>query len=138
MTTAAHDTEFAIPAGARDHEVVAEAVVERDSLLYEMSPHMHFRGARLRIEASQEATTPLLDNIRFDEPFGRQLALLCDGRRSRTELVTEMTERVARGELPKELPEGPIPDPETLRNMVAERVTECLDRIARYALFVPN
>ena len=49
-----------------------------------------------------------------------------------------MTERVARGELPKELPEDPIPDPETLRNMVAERVTECLDRIARYALFVPN
>lgn len=94
--------------------------------------------ARLRIEANQEATTPLLDNIRFDEPFGRQLALLCNGRRSRSELVTEMTERVARGELPKELPEGPIPDPETLRNMVAERVTECLDRIARYALFVPN
>ena len=51
VTTAAHDTEFAIPAGARDHEVVAEAVVERDSLLYEMSPHMHYRGARMRFEA---------------------------------------------------------------------------------------
>lgn len=51
VTTAAYDTEFSIPAGARDHQVVAEAVVEKDSLLYEMSPHMHYRGARMRFEA---------------------------------------------------------------------------------------
>jgi hypothetical protein len=51
LTTAAYDTAFEIPPGARDHEVVTETVIERDSWLYEMSPHMHFRGARMRIEA---------------------------------------------------------------------------------------
>ena len=51
VTTAAYDTEFRIPAGARDHEVIAEAVIEKDSLLYEMSPHMHYRGSRIRFEA---------------------------------------------------------------------------------------
>ncbi len=51
LTTAAYDTAFEIPPGARDHEVVTETVIDRDSWLYEMSPHMHFRGARMRIEA---------------------------------------------------------------------------------------
>ncbi|MFZ9856532.1 MAG: hypothetical protein ACO3I0_15555 [Limisphaerales bacterium] len=50
-TTAAYDTGFSIPAGVRDHEVVAETTVERHSILYEMSPHMHYRGARMRFEA---------------------------------------------------------------------------------------
>lgn len=50
-TTAAYTTTFNIPPGARDHEVIAETTVSRDSLLYEMSPHMHFRGARMRFEA---------------------------------------------------------------------------------------
>jgi len=51
LTTAAYNTNFEIPAGARDHEVIAEALIERTSLLYEMSPHMHYRGARMRFEA---------------------------------------------------------------------------------------
>ncbi len=50
-TTAAYTTTFTIPPGARDHEVIAETTVSRDSLLYELSPHMHFRGARMRFEA---------------------------------------------------------------------------------------
>lgn len=50
-TTAAYDTAFSIPPGARDHQVVAETLVERNSILYEMSPHMHYRGARMRFEA---------------------------------------------------------------------------------------
>lgn len=50
-TTAAYDTGFSIPPGAKDHEVVAETIVERNSILYEMSPHMHYRGARMRFEA---------------------------------------------------------------------------------------
>lgn len=50
-TTAAYTTTFTIPPGARDHEVVAETTLARNSLLYELSPHMHFRGARMRFEA---------------------------------------------------------------------------------------
>ena len=50
-TTAAFDTEFSILPWRRDHEVVAETVVPQNSLLYEMSPHMHYRGARMRFEA---------------------------------------------------------------------------------------
>ena len=94
--------------------------------------------ARLRILERKEVTTPLLDNIRFDEPFGRQLALLCDGNRTRQQLIQEMTQRVENGEFPSELPEGPKPEPESLRRTIAGRVAECLDRIARYAVFVDN
>jgi len=94
--------------------------------------------ARLRILERKEVTTPLLENIRFDEPFGRQLALLCDGNRTRQQLIQEMTQRVENGEFPSELPEGPKPDAESLRRMVEGRVAECLDRIARYAVLVDN
>lgn len=51
VTTAAYDTAFRIPPGVRDHQVVAEAAITRDSLLYELSPHMHYRGSRMRFEA---------------------------------------------------------------------------------------
>lgn len=50
-TTAAYDTGFQIPAGSRDHEVTAETVIATDSVLHEMSPHMHYRGSRMRFEA---------------------------------------------------------------------------------------
>ncbi len=51
LTTAAYDTGFRIPPGVRDHQVVAETAITRDSLLYELSPHMHYRGSRMRFEA---------------------------------------------------------------------------------------
>ncbi len=50
-TTAAYNTDFLIPPGVLDQEAVAETVVPVASKLYEMSPHMHFRGARMRFEA---------------------------------------------------------------------------------------
>jgi mono/diheme cytochrome c family protein len=50
-TTAAYDKNFTILPFEKDHEVVAEAVVAKASFLYEMSPHMHFRGHRMRFEA---------------------------------------------------------------------------------------
>ncbi len=50
-TTAAYDINFSIPPGVRDYPVQAETVINRDSLLYELSPHMHYRGARMRFEA---------------------------------------------------------------------------------------
>ena len=50
-TTAAYDTAFTILPHEKDHEVIAETTVTKASLLYEMSPHMHFRGHRMRFEA---------------------------------------------------------------------------------------
>ncbi len=64
VTTAAYDTGFTIPAGARDHEVVAETTLDRASVLYEMSPHMHFRGSRMRFEAVYpDGTQEVLLNV---------------------------------------------------------------------------
>jgi hypothetical protein len=50
-TTAAYDTAFTLPPNARSGTVVAERLVTRDSLLHEMSPHMHYRGDWMRFEA---------------------------------------------------------------------------------------
>lgn len=50
-TTAAYDTGFTILPGEPDREVVAETTLTRDSVLFEMSPHMHYRGHRMRFEA---------------------------------------------------------------------------------------
>jgi peroxiredoxin len=43
--------DFAIPPGAKDHEVVADYRTRRDELLLKMVPHMHLRGKAFRFEA---------------------------------------------------------------------------------------
>lgn len=50
-TTAAYTTDLQIPPGARDYVRQAERVLAKDSVLYEMSPHMHYRGSWMRFEA---------------------------------------------------------------------------------------
>ncbi|MFM8359772.1 MAG: hypothetical protein ACKOET_14605 [Verrucomicrobiota bacterium] len=50
-TAAAYTTDLQIPPGARDYVRQAERVLTRDSYLYEMSPHMHYRGSWMRFEA---------------------------------------------------------------------------------------
>ena len=50
VTSAAYDINFTIPPGASDHEVVAETTLSKASVVYEMSPHMHLRGKRMRFE----------------------------------------------------------------------------------------
>jgi hypothetical protein len=49
-TTAAFDTSFVIPPGNRDHAITAEHLLTQDVVLYEMSPHMHYRGNRFRFD----------------------------------------------------------------------------------------
>ena len=50
-TTAASDTEFVIPAGAGDHGVRAVTKpFAKAAYIYEVSPHMHYRGTRMRFE----------------------------------------------------------------------------------------
>jgi peroxiredoxin len=43
---------FLIPAGAKDHEVIESAVVEKDAYLVSFMPHMHYRGKRMKFVAN--------------------------------------------------------------------------------------
>jgi hypothetical protein len=69
-TSTAFDTSFVIPPGAEDHSASAAQVLARDIVLYEMSPHMHYRGRRFRFDAIYpDGKTETLLNVpyyRFD------------------------------------------------------------------------
>jgi hypothetical protein len=49
--TAVMDGEFVIPPGAADHVVVARAQIMSNSYLYNIAPHMHYRGKRVKYRA---------------------------------------------------------------------------------------
>ena len=49
--TAVMDGEFVIPPGVENFEVVAKAVIATDSYLYNIAPHMHYRGKRVKYRA---------------------------------------------------------------------------------------
>jgi hypothetical protein len=53
LTRAAANISITIPPGAREYEREAQTQpsATKDVLLYEMSPHMHYRGARFQYEA---------------------------------------------------------------------------------------
>jgi hypothetical protein len=51
MAMRAADSRFAIPAGASDHPVTAGAMIDRDSELVGMRPHMHLRGKSFEFRA---------------------------------------------------------------------------------------
>lgn len=46
--TAVMDGEFVIPPGDEDFEVNARATIAKDSYLFNIAPHMHFRGKRVK------------------------------------------------------------------------------------------
>jgi hypothetical protein len=50
-TGAANSTAIDIPAGARNHRMVAERFFDKAVDIHELSPHMHFRGDSMRFEA---------------------------------------------------------------------------------------
>lgn len=50
-TGAANSTAIDIPAGARNHRMVAERSFDKAVDVHELSPHMHFRGDSMRFEA---------------------------------------------------------------------------------------
>jgi hypothetical protein len=64
-TTAAYDTRFVIPAGARDYDVqAATKPFAKAAYIYELSPHMHYRGSRMRFEAVlPNGTVQVLANV---------------------------------------------------------------------------
>lgn len=63
ITSSAYSTNFTILPNVKDQEITAETILTRDSVLYEMSPHMHYRGHRMRIEAmyADNSTETLLN-----------------------------------------------------------------------------
>lgn len=66
LTRAAATTSLTIPAGAKDYEREAtfRPSATRDVLLYELSPHMHYRGKRFKFEALYpNGTTEVLLNV---------------------------------------------------------------------------
>ena len=48
---AAANFDFEIPPGAAEYEADAVRFVDRNILIYELTPHMHYRGKRMSIEA---------------------------------------------------------------------------------------
>ena len=64
QTKAAGSSSFTIPAGAPDVPIEGSFTVERNSLLYELNPHMHYRGRRVRYDAFYpDGRTELLLNV---------------------------------------------------------------------------
>ncbi|GMW03560.1 MAG: hypothetical protein AMXMBFR84_46940 [Candidatus Hydrogenedentota bacterium] len=51
ITTAAYNTDFSIPPGTPEHPIAATYAVARDTVLYSVSPHMHYRGKSFSLEA---------------------------------------------------------------------------------------
>ncbi len=49
--TAVMNGEFVIPPGVADYPVTASATIEKDSYLYNLAPHMHYRGKRISYSA---------------------------------------------------------------------------------------
>ena len=63
-TGAASSTAIDIPAGARDHRMVAERTFDTAIDVHELSPHMHFRGDSMRFEAIlPDGTSRVLLNV---------------------------------------------------------------------------
>jgi hypothetical protein len=65
--------DFAIPPGAPDHRETAERTIGRDILVYQLSPHMHYRGKSMRIEA----TSRMPPRSRSVPSYHQLAALLC-------------------------------------------------------------
>lgn len=66
QTKAASNLSITIPAGAREYERTASFTpsTTKDVLLYELSPHMHYRGKRFRFDAAYpDGTTETLLNV---------------------------------------------------------------------------
>src|SRR5690606_28862696 len=49
--TAVMNGEFVIPPGVEDYPVIARATIARDSYLYNLAPHIHYRCKRVKYSA---------------------------------------------------------------------------------------
>ncbi len=76
-TSAVGRFDFVIPPGARDHHETASMEIDRDILLYALSPHMHYRGKAMAIDAHlpDGEVVPLLSVPRYDFNWQRRYLL---------------------------------------------------------------
>ena len=76
-TGAASNFHFEIPPGAEEHEETAEQRIDRDILVYRLTPHMHYRGKRMRYEAHYPdgRVETLLSVPRYDFNWQHQYVL---------------------------------------------------------------
>jgi len=76
-TGAAARFDFEIPPHAEDHEEMAVQVLDRDVVLYRLTPHMHFRGKRMRIDVRlpDGRLETLLSVPRYDFDWQHQYVL---------------------------------------------------------------
>jgi len=64
QTRSAFQVFFAIPPGATNYETSADYPLGTDVLLYEMAPHMHYRGAHFNFQARYpDGTTEVLLSV---------------------------------------------------------------------------
>lgn len=55
---------FMIPPGVKEHKLSGEMLVERDAMLYQMTPHMHYRGRYMSYTAEYpDGTSKLLLSV---------------------------------------------------------------------------
>ena len=68
QTEAALNFRFAIPPGAKDYRVKTSFKIHHDSLIYSLTPHMHYRGKSFRFTADYPDLTQeiLLDVPNYD------------------------------------------------------------------------
>ena len=81
----AGQTRFMVPPGAKEHKLSGTKLVERDAYLYELMPHMHFRGKYMSYTAEYpDGTSETLLSVpkydfnwqfkyQLEEPLFRQL-----------------------------------------------------------------
>ncbi|MEN8182190.1 MAG: redoxin domain-containing protein [Myxococcota bacterium] len=74
---AAGSFRFRIPPRRKDHPEVAEEIIDRDIVVYRLTPHMHFRGKAMRYEAHYPdgSAEVLLSVPRYDFNWQRQYVL---------------------------------------------------------------
>jgi hypothetical protein len=77
-TTAISERNFEIPAGAPNHEVRSETVVNEPAKLVWVQPHMHYRARKYELTvvypSGEEKTVLRVPNYRFDWQVGYELA----------------------------------------------------------------
>ena len=77
-TTAISARDFEIPAGAPNHEVRGETVVNEPAKLVWVQPHMHYRAKTYELTvvypSGEEKTVLRVPNYRFDWQIGYELA----------------------------------------------------------------
>jgi hypothetical protein len=77
-TTAISERNFEIPAGAPNHEVRGETVVNEPAKLVWLQPHMHYRAVNFEMKlvypSGEEKLVLRVPNYRFDWQVGYELA----------------------------------------------------------------